>query len=107
MDQLVGAAEIAGRLGVKYPSTVHGWHRRGIGFPDPVVVLSGGMVWAWPDVAAWAKATGRPTVDDAMAGMTSDPNRANEEGPGPEANDMLSLTTQGKPGTTRIPKGKT
>jgi hypothetical protein len=59
VDQLVGAAEIASRLGVKYASTVHGWHRRALGFPEPVVVLRSGMVWAWPDVAAWAKATGR------------------------------------------------
>jgi hypothetical protein len=48
------------RLGVKYPSTVHGWHRRDIGFPEPVVVLSSGMVCAWPDVEKSAKATGGP-----------------------------------------------
>ena len=59
MDQLVGAAEIASRLGVKYPSTVHGWHRRDIGFPAPVATLKAGLVWAWPDVEAWAKKTGR------------------------------------------------
>jgi hypothetical protein len=33
--------------------------RRHEDFPAPVATLSAGLVWAWPDVAAWAKATGR------------------------------------------------
>ena len=35
------------------------------GLPEPVATLSSGLVWAWPDVAAWAKATGREIVTEA------------------------------------------
>ncbi|HXN60553.1 MAG TPA: hypothetical protein VN886_08880 [Acidimicrobiales bacterium] len=59
MTDLVGAAEIAGRLGIKQATTVHGWRRRHKDFPQPVAVLRSGLVWAWPDVERWAKATGR------------------------------------------------
>ena len=59
MRQLVGAAEIAERLGVKRAHLVHDWRRRHEDFPEPVAELSMGLVWAWPDVEAWAKRTGR------------------------------------------------
>ena len=59
MDQLVGAAEIAERLGSKRTSFVHDLRRRHPDFPEPVAELSAGLVWAWPDVEAWARATGR------------------------------------------------
>ena len=59
MDQLVGAAEIAARLGSKRTSHVHDLRRRHPDFPQPVAELSAGLVWAWPDVEAWARATGR------------------------------------------------
>ncbi len=59
MDQLVGAAEIASRLGVKRSTVVHDWRRRHEDFPEPVATLKAGLVWAWPDVVKWAKATGR------------------------------------------------
>lgn len=59
MDQLVGTAEIAQRLHVAHPETVHAWRRRYEDFPSPVVQLRIGMVWAWPDVRDWAKRTGR------------------------------------------------
>ena len=64
MDNLVGTAEIAKRLGVKRPQVVHDWIRRykegsEHPFPAPVAHLSKVMVWNWPDVAAWAKKTGR------------------------------------------------
>lgn len=59
MDQLVGTAEIAQRLGIKHAETIHNWRRRYPDFPQPVVVLKQAMVWNWPDVARWAKATGR------------------------------------------------
>jgi len=58
-DQLVGAAEIASRLGLTLPQTVHSWRRRYPEFPVPVAVLNMGLVWVWPDVEAWAKKTGR------------------------------------------------
>ena len=65
MDELVGAAEIAERLTESgQTSIVHDWRRRypkgsKNAFPEPVATLSAGLVWAWPDVARWAKATGR------------------------------------------------
>ena len=59
VDELVGAAEIAQRLGVKRRHVVHDWHRRHADFPEPVAELQQAMVWSWPDVARWAKKTGR------------------------------------------------
>lgn len=59
MDHLVGASEIAKRLGVKQPQAVHLWRRRYDDFPEPVAQLDMGFVWNWPDVERWAKATGR------------------------------------------------
>lgn len=57
-DDLVGAAEIGQRLHVESIS-VHSWLRRYADFPRPIAKLRAGNVWAWSDVEAWAKATGR------------------------------------------------
>jgi len=65
VDQLVGAAEIADRLGLAVPQTVHDWRRRHTDFPRPVAVLKMGMVWNWPDVAKWAERTGRTDAHSA------------------------------------------
>jgi hypothetical protein len=59
VSDLVGSAEIAERLGLAHSETVHNLRKRHPGFPEPVAHLSRTLVWAWPDVAAWAKATGR------------------------------------------------
>lgn len=59
MDKLVGTAEIAERLGAKNPELVHDWRRRYPDFPEPVARLKIGMIWHWPDVERWARATGR------------------------------------------------
>jgi len=59
VDQLVGVAEIADRLGVKSPQRVRDWQRRYPDFPPPAARLKMGFVWAWPDVEKWARATGR------------------------------------------------
>ena len=59
MDQLVGTAEIAERLGAKNPELVHDWRRRYDQFPQPVARLRIGLVWYWPEVERWARATGR------------------------------------------------
>ena len=59
MDELVGAAEIAERLGVKRPQVVHDWRRRHDAFPEPVLQLSQALIWYWPDVKKWARKTGR------------------------------------------------
>ena len=56
---LVGAAEIAERLGLSLPQTVHDWRRRHADFPEPVATLRMGMVWHWPEVESWARRTGR------------------------------------------------
>ncbi len=56
---LVGAAEIAERLGLSHRESVHTLRRRHAAFPPPVAELKQAMVWAWPDVEKWAKATGR------------------------------------------------
>lgn len=59
MEQLVGAAEIAARLGSERTVYVHDLRRRHPDFPQPVAKLKAGLVWAWPDVEEWARATGR------------------------------------------------
>jgi len=62
-DELVGAAEIADRLGVAR-GVVGDWRRRydagsPTPFPDPVAALTMGNVWYWPHVRDWALATNR------------------------------------------------
>lgn len=59
MNDLVGATEIAERLGLAHSQTVHTLRRRHDDFPEPVAKLKRAHVWAWPDVEAWAVATGR------------------------------------------------
>jgi len=58
---LVGAAEIGERLGMDRKS-VHQLHHRHPDFPEPVAVLKQAMIWSWPAVEAWARATGRLTT---------------------------------------------
>ncbi len=59
IEDIVGAAEIADRLGLAQPQTVHSWRRRYEDFPEPIAQLQTALIWAWPDVLAWASATGR------------------------------------------------
>lgn len=61
VDQLVGAEDIATRLGISQQQNVHSlakWHDD---FPEPVAIIGRRRVkvWNWPDVEAWAKRTGR------------------------------------------------
>ena len=58
-DDLVGAREIARRLNMKSPQAVHNWRARHDDFPPPVAELDMGLVWSWPVIEAWARATGR------------------------------------------------
>lgn len=58
-NDLVGAREIADRLGVSKNSVVYDWVRRHGDFPRPIVTLSAGNIWLWTEVEAWAKRTGR------------------------------------------------
>ena len=59
VNDLVVAAEIAERLGLAHTQSVHTLRRRDPNFPEPVVSLKRAHVWAWPDVAEWARSTGR------------------------------------------------
>lgn len=58
-SELVGAAEIADRLGLAQVQTVHLWRKRYSDFPEPVAQLRTALIWAWPDVQNWAEGTGR------------------------------------------------
>lgn len=58
-EHLVGAAEIAARLGLRQPHTVHSWRRRYADFPEPIATLKTAMIWYWPDVEEWAVRTER------------------------------------------------
>ncbi len=59
VSDLVGVAEIAERLGLEEPRTVHSWRRRHPEFPEPVAKLKTALIWSWPDVEQWARSTGR------------------------------------------------
>lgn len=56
---LVGAGEIADRLGLAHVTSMHNLMRRHGDFPQPVAVVGRVRVWAWPDVEQWARVTGR------------------------------------------------
>lgn len=59
----VGMQQIADRLGVKQ-NTVDRWRRRSTGFPEPRWPrVCNGPAWHWPDVRAWAVASGRLEPD--------------------------------------------
>lgn len=62
-DDLVGAFEIAERLGVARSQVVHEWRRRHVTFPQPVATLKTALIWDWNEIARWAKATGRLNKD--------------------------------------------
>lgn len=60
---LVGAHEIAKRLGLAFPNIVHAWRIRYKTFPEPIAVLRAGMIWDWKEVEVWAKMTNRRPED--------------------------------------------
>lgn len=55
IDDLVGSAEIARRLGAKRHNLVSDWIRRYPDFPKPVAVIGVTKVWLWPEIQAWAR----------------------------------------------------
>ncbi len=59
VENLVGAHEIAKRLKLKNPHTIHVWRIRHKDFPEPVALLKTAMIWDWSDVKSWADQTGR------------------------------------------------
>jgi len=58
-EDLVGAHEIAERLGVRRPQVVHDWRRRHKDFPKPIAKLKTALVWDWKEIQAWARHTKR------------------------------------------------
>jgi len=59
---LVGAHEIAERLGLAFPNMVHTWRRRHRSFPEPVAQLKAGLIWDWLEVSQWVKQEGRASL---------------------------------------------
>jgi len=60
-DEMVDAAEIAGRLGLKSPRQVLDLRCHRLGFPEPVGRQGRTLMWSWTQVAAWA-ATSLPSL---------------------------------------------
>ena len=56
---LVGAHEIAERLGLSHAQSVHTIRKRHADFPAPVATLKTALIWDWRQVEVWAKRTGR------------------------------------------------
>ena len=65
VEQLVGSAEIAERLGVKRQQVIHDWRRRHSDFPVPVLNVGRAGVWYWPEVREWAERTGRSVPQES------------------------------------------
>lgn len=66
IDQVVSARAITQRLGYRNVQVVHFWRRTDDSFPEAVFVfdgLRGARLWYWPEVEAWARATGRMDED--------------------------------------------
>ncbi len=63
---LVGAHEIAERLGLSFPTMVHTWRRRHPDFPEPVAELKAGLIWNWNDIRAWLDKTDRGDGDERL-----------------------------------------
>ena len=67
VEHLIGAREIASRLGLPRVQAVHYLRRADPTFPPPIywgVPRQGGTggVWYWPDVWRWARRTKRPGI---------------------------------------------
>lgn len=78
---LVGAHEIAERLGFRRVQIVYGWvHTEAAGFPTPVRRIGAGRgvsIWFWPDVEEWARARYPDRVKEWGY------SKGEEEGPAP------------------------
>lgn len=58
-DDLVGAHEIAERMGLSFPNVVHTWRKRHKDFPEPVAQLHAGLIWDWHEIKTWLETTNR------------------------------------------------
>jgi predicted DNA-binding transcriptional regulator AlpA len=59
VNDLVGAHEIAQRLGVARPQVIHEWRRRHADFPMPIAALKTALIWDWREIKVWAQSTNR------------------------------------------------
>lgn len=60
VKNLLGATDLADRLGFEFPQSIHNLRRRHPSFPAPCATINGTQqVWDWPEVEAWAIANGR------------------------------------------------
>jgi predicted DNA-binding transcriptional regulator AlpA len=59
INDLVGAHEIAQRLGVARPQVVHEWRKRHADFPEPIAALKTALIWDWYEIKTWASKTDR------------------------------------------------
>jgi predicted DNA-binding transcriptional regulator AlpA len=80
-EELVGAAEVASRLGLKRSRQVLDLRLHRFGFPRPVARTGRSLVWSWPQVANWAETEGfpepgRPPAPRATARYTGTAPRA-------------------------------
>ena len=77
VDELVGAYDIAQRLGLRNPENIHYYNRNDETFPRPVAAIGGPtlktLVWLWPEVEAWAwgKKRFRPRMQERDAAERS------------------------------------
>lgn len=60
VEHLVGAGDIAERLGLRGRQAVTDWQRRYDDFPKPVAHVGSRKVWLWPEIEAWARKNGLP-----------------------------------------------
>ena len=56
---LVGAHEIAERMGLSHVQSVHTIRKRHPDFPAPVATLKTALIWDWREIEKWAVKTGR------------------------------------------------
>ena len=59
VEDLIDAQGIADRLGLAQRQTINSWIARYPDFPAPLGTWGGARIWEWPQVEAWARATGR------------------------------------------------
>jgi len=68
VDDLIHGHRISQRLGLQGPRSFHLYVTNDPTFPPPVFSSNGGRwgtrLWAWPDVARWARQRGRSFVVD-------------------------------------------
>lgn len=59
VDDLVDVRMIAERLGLAHPQSAGNLALRHPDFPEPLGMWGRTRLWAWSDVEAWARRTGR------------------------------------------------